>query len=101
MEEKSENTSKSNYKEIKMYYPEYFDQNNDKEKLDLFKKRLEAFDNVRSLSDAKALLNKTMPVTLDRTVFYIGDAKCIIINLPKQLRICLKTPTEFLIYHFM
>ena len=103
MEENSEKSNQNAKKEINMYNLMYYNYkpvtNNDK--LASFKKRLEAFKGVHTLSDAKSLLDKTMPVMLERTVFYIGDAKCVIINLPQQLRICLKTSKEFILYHFM
>ena len=99
MEQEPEKDNKK--KEINMYNMLYYRPINNNDKLEAFKKRLDAFKNVHNLSDAKALLDKTMPVMLERTVFYIGDAKCVIINLPRQLRISLKTQTECIIYHFI
>ena len=101
MEKKTETESKNIKKEINMYNMMYYKPVNSQDKLTAFKTRLAAFNSVHTLADAKALLDKTMPVMLERTVFYIGDAKCVIINLPKQLRISLKTQTEYIIYHFI
>ena len=73
--------------------------NDDKEKQ--FKQRLEAFKNVSTLKEAQELLAKTMPIKLDRTTFYIGKAKCVIINTNNQLRICFDSPDEFISYDFV
>jgi hypothetical protein len=65
-----------------------------------FKKRIEAFQNISTLEEAKALLMKTIPVKLERTVFFIGDAKCTIINKSNRLRISLDSDKEFICYDF-
>jgi hypothetical protein len=70
------------------------------EKLNKFKTRLEAFKRIKSLKEAKNLLDKTMPVQLERTVFYIGDAKCTIINKQDLLKISFKSKTEIIILNF-
>lgn len=76
-------------------------ENNDKkEKVENFKKRLTEFKNINTLSEAKELMEKIMPVKLERTVFFIGDAKCTIISKHNLLRICLDTPQEFISYNF-
>ena len=91
-------------KEINMYNTQNY-QNSEKEnknaKLEAFKQRLDAFKNVNTLAEAKELLNKSMPVCLERTVFYIGEAKCTIINNSKFLKIFLKTKNEIIGYHFI
>ena len=73
---------------------------NNIEKVENFKKRLEPFKSISTLKEAKELLQKTMPIALDRTTLYIGDAKCIITNYEHQLRICLDSPREFISYDF-
>ena len=70
------------------------------ERLETFKKRLEQFKRIQTLQEAKELLQKTMPIALDRATFFIGDAKVIIVNYEKRLRICLDSPKEFICYDF-
>lgn len=71
------------------------------QKLESFKQRLSKFKSVSTLEEAKVLLDKTMPISLDRTTFYIGEAKVVIINYDKRLRICLNSPKEFICYDFV
>ena len=99
----NKNSEKNTPKEISKYALGYYQpaQNNSNTKLEAFKKRLEAFKNVYTLAEARELLNKSMPVQLERTVFFIGDAKCTIINHHKQIRISLKTPNELISYLFV
>ena len=52
-------------------------------------------------TEAKKLLQKNMPVVLERTTFYIGKSKCVIINTDKQLRIMYDSPEEFISYDFV
>lgn len=95
------NTANLNeYSRYGMQYYKPIEKNDKNEKLEVFKMRLNAFNKVKTLEEAKALLNKSMPVQLERTVFFIGDAKCTIINRTDQLRICLKTATEIIGYDF-
>ena len=75
--------------------------NTNDEKIEQFKQRLDAFRKVSTLKDAKELLAKTMPIKLDRTTFYVGKAKCIIINNENQLRICFDSPDEFISFDFV
>ena len=70
------------------------------ERVENFKKRLEGFKNVTTLEEAKELLNKIMPVRLERTVFFVGSAKCIIINRTDRVRISLDSEKEFISYDF-
>ena len=70
-------------------------------KYENFRKRLSEFKGITTLEDAKVLLQKTMPVRLERTVFYIGDAKSTIINKENRLRISLDSPKEFISYDFV
>ena len=71
------------------------------EKAEKFKIRLNEFQNVYTLTEAKKLLQKNMPVVLERTTFYIGKSKCVIINTDKQLRIMYDSPEEFISYDFV
>lgn len=88
--------------EYNILYPAHKNEQEIKDdKLKSFKKRLEQFKNVFTLEEAKELLNKTMPIALDRSTFFIGDAKVVIVNYEKRLRICLDSPKEFICYDFV
>ena len=71
------------------------------EKVANFKKRLEGFKEIKTLEEARALLMKTIPVKLERTVFYVGDAKCVIINRGNRVRITLDSDKELISYDFV
>ena len=72
-----------------------------REKLEKFKARLNEFNNVGDLKEAKELAERIMPVKNEHTVFWIGDAKCIIISSEQMLRISLESPKEFISYDFV
>ena len=94
--------SNSGYANYSMFFNETkSEKDRAKEKEEKFKQRLEAFKKISTLKEAKELLDKTMPISLDRTTLYIGDAKCVIINNPKQLRICYDSPDEFISFDFV
>lgn len=86
-------------------YNALFEQKNNvdtkKEKAEKFKQRLSEFKNIKTLEEAKVLMDKIMPVKLERTVFFVGDAKCTIISRNNMLRICYNSPTEFISYNFV
>ena len=84
-----------------LYSAKKSEQEQKDERLEGFKKRLEQFKNVYTLEDAKELLNRTMPIALDRTTFFIGNAKVVIVNYEKRLRICLDSQKEFICYDFV
>ena len=71
------------------------------EKINNFKKRLEGFKQITTLEEARELLYRTIPVKLERTVFFIGDAKCVIINRENRVRISLNSDKEFISYDFV
>ena len=72
-----------------------------KDKVEKFKQRLEEFKKVSTLDAAKTLAVRVMPVQSGRTVFRIGDAKCTVINTDKMLKITLKTQDEYINYKFV
>ena len=86
-------------------YNALFEQKNNvdtkREKAENFKQRLSEFKKIKTLEEAKILMDKIMPVRLERTVFFVGDAKCTIINKNNLLRICYDSPTEFISYNFV
>ena len=88
--------------EYNMLYPAQQSKREVKDdRLESFKARLEQFKNVFTLQDAKELLNKTMPIALDKSTFFIGDAKVVIVNYDDRLRICLDSPKECICYDFV
>lgn len=72
-----------------------------KEKSNEFRKRFDAFNDVETIEEAKELLNKTIPVSLSKTVFTVGDAKVVILNTDEMLRISFSTEEECILYNFV
>ena len=72
-----------------------------KEKEDRFKQRLSEFSKINSLSEASDLVDKIMPVNLERTVFFIGNAKCTIIKKHTLVKISFNSKNEFISYKFV
>ena len=104
----SEQKNKSNIDVQQLLYSAQMVNYNQKNEADLkqekeenFKKRLSEFNNIKTLKEAHELINKIMPVNLERTVFYIGDSKCTIINKHNLLRISFNTKQEFISYNFV
>ena len=72
---------------------------NEEKELEL-KKRLDNFANVSSLEDAQKLAAQILPAKQGITTFYVGNAKCSIINEKETLRICFDSNKEFICYNF-
>ena len=72
----------------------------DKEKANQLKTRLLPFADVDNLSDAQKLAEKILPVNQTCTSFYVGNAKCLIINKADMLRISFDSSDEFICYDF-
>ena len=91
--------------EITPYQMSYFssmESNSDKQKkMEDFKHRLNEFNNITTLEEAKNLLNTIMPVSMERTVFFIDDAKCTIINKEHLLKIIYKSKTDYILFNFI
>jgi len=88
--------------DYKNLYPELNTEREKKnERLESFKQRLIQFKGIKTLQEAKELLNRTMPIALDRSTFYIGEAKVVIVNYDKRLRISLDSPKEYICYDFV
>lgn len=71
------------------------------EKLAKFKDRIKAFNNIKTLSEAKELAQKILPTAKEISRFNIGSAKCTIINKENNFRICINSPEEFISYDFI
>ena len=72
----------------------------DKEKVNQLKNRLLPFADTDNLSDAQKLAEKILPTKQPYTSFFVGDAKCTIINKTDMLRISIDTTNEFICYDF-
>ena len=71
-----------------------------KEKEAKFKERISAFKDITTLKDARKLAERILPVAQELNKFRVGNAKCVIVNKPEQLRICFDTGEEFIAYDF-
>ena len=74
--------------------------NQAEEKIKEFKKRLQAFENISTLEEAKKIAKEIMPVSKEINHFRVGSAKCVIINKDDMFRICLDSDEEFISYDF-
>lgn len=72
----------------------------DKEKISALKERLLFFSTATSLEEAKKLAVEIFPTNSEYTSFYVGNAKCSIINKSNLFRICVDTVDEFICYDF-
>ena len=70
------------------------------DKLSEFKARIAPFEKVETLAEAKDLAARILPTANELNNFYIGDAKCTIVNKADMLRICIDSAEEFLCYDF-
>lgn len=71
-----------------------------KEKADELNDRLSKFRTVSTLKEAKNLAAEILPTNQELTVFYSGEAKCIVVNKPDMLRITIETNKKILCYNF-
>lgn len=72
----------------------------DKEKADELKVRLLPFASVETLADAQKLAKEILPTSQAYTSFYVGKAKCSVVNKPDSFRISVDTADEFICYDF-
>ena len=70
------------------------------EKYEKFKERVEAFAEIETIEEAKALAAKIMPVPNEVNRFRIGNARCVVINRSDLFRISIDTQDEFICYDF-
>lgn len=66
-----------------------------------FKNRINKFNNIQTLVEAKNLSQQIMPVAQELSQFRVGDALCVIVNKPNMFRISLDSETEFISYDFV
>lgn len=71
------------------------------EKIELFKKRISQFQNIKTLQEAKILSEKILPVAKEVNKFNVGNAVCTIVNKPNLFRISLNSDSEFISYNFV
>ena len=72
----------------------------DKKKTEALKERLLPFAEIESLEDAQQLAKSIIPTNTPYTSFYVGSAKCSVINKPDSFRISIDTADEFICYDF-
>ena len=65
-----------------------------------FKERIQKFENVKSLAEAKELAQEIIPTVNEINRFYIDSAKCVIVNNDNMFRISFDTTEEFISYDF-
>ena len=70
------------------------------EKSRQFKERLAKFEEISTLEDAKILAAKTVPTSKELCAFYVGNAKCVVVNNENMFRISFDTENEFICYSF-
>ena len=70
------------------------------DKIAEFKERIAQFDKIETLDEAKDLAKKILPTASEINRFYIGDARCTIVNRTDMLRICIDSAEEFICYDF-
>ena len=75
-------------------------QNSKDEKLKQFIERMKGFENVRTLEEAKDLASKTITTNKELSQFYVGNAKCVVVNNDEMLRISIDSKDEFICYSF-
>ena len=71
------------------------------DKLLEFKERIAPFETAKTLTEAKELAAKILPTANELNRFYIGDAKCTVINRDDLLRITIDSANECLSYDFI
>lgn len=75
-------------------------QNQNESKVASFKKRLMKFANVKTLEEAKELAPSVIPTRQNVCSFYVGNAKCVVVNKEHLFRVSLDTENEFICYSF-
>jgi len=70
------------------------------EEYEKFKEKLKAFDNVKTVNEAKTLAKNILPTTNEINCLKVGDAKCVIIMRGNLFRILLQSAEEFICYNF-
>lgn len=69
-------------------------------KIENFKNRIKAFENVSSLSEAKELAVDILRINEEKSSFSVAGAKCFVINTDELFRISFDSPNEFISYSF-
>ena len=70
------------------------------DKVNSFKERIAPFEAISTLEEAKELAAKVLPTANEVNKFYVGDAKCVVVNREDMLRISIDTADEFICYDF-
>lgn len=70
------------------------------EKYKNFLKRISEFKNITTLEEARELAKKILPTSQELSRFFVGNAKCVILNTKDKLRISVDSAEEFISYDF-
>lgn len=89
-----------NYFEYNQYIGFQKEEAENKEKYKNLLARLDVFKDVKTLSEAQELASKHFPTNQEITRFYVGNAKCVVVNKPELLRISVDSSEEFICYDF-
>ena len=82
------------------YISEYSEEIKEQKRLISLIERVNKFKDVDSLYEARQLAEKIIPTKMEVTGFYVGNAKCTIVNRSNLFRISLDSEKEFLCYDF-
>ena len=69
-------------------------------KIERFKERIKPFEAINTISEAKELAVEILRAGEGKSGFYVGNAKCIVINTDEIFRISLDSSNEFVCYTF-
>ena len=72
----------------------------DTQKAKELKERVRPFAEVQTLKEAQELAQRVIPTKWPYMSFYVGNAKCSVINKPDAFRISIETSDEFICYDF-
>ena len=70
------------------------------EKYQNFIERIDEFKNITTLEDARELAKRILPTKQEISKFYVGNAKCVVVNTEKQFRLSIDSEKEFISYDF-
>lgn len=66
-----------------------------------FKKKLEVFKGINSISEARSIAKSFLPIENEKNYLKIGNAKCVIISRGDVFRICLDSENEYICYNII
>ena len=70
------------------------------EKYQKFKARIQQFENITTIAEAKELAKEVLRISDKDCSFKVGNARCVVISNENMFRISIDTPDEFISYDF-